>query len=232
MDTIYSAWTSRRTSWSRIRLRSAWIIREIQRGGTPAVESTGICDLPLRTRYTFRSTERSSRRGMLLVDLRRSTWLFKSTIEGSMLGRSKLALPFICSTPAREELEPGRVAGFPVRTVEVPSGAKQAVEASITIRNPSLWGPPPTQTPHLYVAITQLKCSRRKTVNTYETRFGIRSVTFSPDEGVFVNGERVRIQGVNQHHDLGALGTAFNLRAAQRQLEIPRDGVQRGAHGA
>lgn len=31
------------------------------------------------------------------------------------------------------------------------------------------------------------------------------------------------IQGVNQPHDLGALGAAFNYRAAERQLEILRD---------
>jgi beta-galactosidase len=38
-----------------------------------------------------------------------------------------------------------------------------------------------------------------------------------------VNGERIKICGVNQHHDLGALGAAFNIRAAERQLEILRE---------
>jgi beta-galactosidase len=41
--------------------------------------------------------------------------------------------------------------------------------------------------------------------------------------GVIVNGEPVRLRGVNNHHDLGALGAAFNRRAAQRQLELLRD---------
>src|SRR5690606_30054823 len=40
---------------------------------------------------------------------------------------------------------------------------------------------------------------------------------------VLVNGERITIQGVNQHHDLGALGAAFNTRAAERQLEMLRE---------
>ena len=35
--------------------------------------------------------------------------------------------------------------------------------------------------------------------------------------------QSVRMQGVNQHHDLGALGAAFNTRAAERQLEILRE---------
>ena len=51
-------------------------------------------------------------------------------------------------------------------------------------------------------------------------RFGIRDLRFDPNRGVFVNGERIVIKGANQHHDLGALGAAFNLRAAERQLEM------------
>ncbi len=38
-----------------------------------------------------------------------------------------------------------------------------------------------------------------------------------------MNGERIQIKGVNKHHDLGALGAAFNERAAERQLEILRE---------
>ncbi|TAK93801.1 MAG: DUF4982 domain-containing protein, partial [Verrucomicrobia bacterium] len=44
-----------------------------------------------------------------------------------------------------------------------------------------------------------------------------------PDSGIYVNGERIYLKGVNQHHDLGALGAAFNERAARRQLEILRE---------
>ncbi len=54
-------------------------------------------------------------------------------------------------------------------------------------------------------------------------RFGIRSLQFDAEKGLHVNGKPVRIQGVNQHHDLGALGAAFNTRAAERQLEVLRE---------
>src|SRR5262249_38993248 len=40
---------------------------------------------------------------------------------------------------------------------------------------------------------------------------------------IYVNGQRIQINGVNNHHDLGALGAAFNVRAAQRQLEFLRE---------
>ncbi|MFO7657786.1 MAG: beta-galactosidase GalB [Bacteroidales bacterium] len=93
------------------------------------------------------------------------------------------------------------------------------VAGSVLFKNPELWGPPPTQTPHLYMAVTSLYLEG-KVVDTYETQFGIRSLKFDPDKGIFVNGERIPVKGVNQHHDLGALGAAFNTRAAERQLEI------------
>lgn len=88
--------------------------------------------------------------------------------------------------------------------------------------NPRLWGPVPTQTPHRYVAITTIRRDGR-VLDREHTRFGIRTVRFDGNDGVQINGERIVIRGVNNHHDLGALGAAFNLRAAERQLEILRD---------
>ena len=46
---------------------------------------------------------------------------------------------------------------------------------------------------------------------------------FTPRDGMLVNGNRVEIRGVCNHHDLGALGAAFNTRAAERQLEILKE---------
>ena len=106
------------------------------------------------------------------------------------------------------------------RTVAAQSNA--AVSGSITIARPRLWGPPPTQRPDRYVAVTTLT-QRGRIIDSYETPFGIRNLQFDPTRGLLVNGERIAIKGVNQHHDLGALGAAFNLRAAERQLEILRD---------
>jgi len=62
-----------------------------------------------------------------------------------------------------------------------------------------------------------------KLTDSYETPFGIRALRFDPDWGIYVNGERIYLKGVNNHHDLGALGAAFNYRAAQRQLEMLRE---------
>ncbi|RDW76791.1 Beta-galactosidase [Aspergillus mulundensis] len=113
-----------------------------------------------------------------------------------------------------------KVAQFPRQDISLQPESKGSVSVSTTIRDPRLWGPPPTQSPDLYVAVTSLYDARGRLLDIYKTKFGIRSVEYTPDNGLLVNGERVPIQGVNQHHDLGALGAAWNKRAARRQLEI------------
>lgn len=115
-----------------------------------------------------------------------------------------------------------KLASFPEASVTIPAGKKVSVKDSVIIRNPMLWGPPPSQKPNLYLAVTRLYANGNM-IDEYETRFGIRSLVFDPLKGLLVNGEPVRFQGVNQHHDLGALGAAFNTRAAERQLEILRE---------
>jgi len=107
-------------------------------------------------------------------------------------------------------------------SLSVPPGASVVAEGTGVITNPKLWGPPPTQRPNRHVAVTTVS-QAGQVVDCYETRFGIRAVRFDPEQGVLVNGEHIPLRGVNQHHDLGALGAAFNRRAAQRQLEALRE---------
>ena len=121
----------------------------------------------------------------------------------------------------------GRRTGDPVARItqletDIAPDASEKVKGSVTISNPKLWGPPPTQMPNLYVAVT-IVSSGDVVLDRYETRFGIRSLVFDGSRGLLVNGEHVFIKGVNLHHDHGALGGAFNVRAAQRQLELLRE---------
>jgi beta-galactosidase len=116
----------------------------------------------------------------------------------------------------------GAIAEIAPREVVVRAGGSTRVAGAIALSHPRLWGPPPNQTPHRYVAVTTLR-GEGTVVDAYETRFGVRDIHFDPALGVFVNGERVYLKGVNQHHDLGALGAAFNVRAAERQLELLRE---------
>lgn len=115
-----------------------------------------------------------------------------------------------------------KVAVFPQKIIKAKPGQELNIDHSVQVKNPLLWGPAPAQKPNLYTAVTKLYV-KGVVVDEYETRFGIRSLIFDAEKGLLVNGQPVRIQGVNQHHDLGALGTAFNVRAAERQLELLKE---------
>jgi beta-galactosidase len=112
-----------------------------------------------------------------------------------------------------------KVASTGRSALTIHADAMNKAEASVTVKDPGLWGPPPVQQPRLYIAVTSLY-KNAKLIDRYETSFGIRDIQFDPEKGIIVNGVPVRIQGVNQHHDLGALGAAFNVRAAERQLQL------------
>lgn len=118
---------------------------------------------------------------------------------------------------------PGKqIAQISTTDFSVPPNHHSVCEKSVTISNPKLWGPYPEQEQHLYMIITKIYDSNAL-LDIYETKFGIRNIKMDPSDGLIVNGEKIIIKGVNQHHDLGALGAAFNVRAAERQLEILRD---------
>ena len=104
----------------------------------------------------------------------------------------------------------------------IPAGRAAEFAGTAVIRRPQLWGPPPSQQPNRYVAITTVR-SNGEVVDVFQTPFGIRDVQFDPLKGVIVNGEPVKLRGVNLHHDLGALGAAFHRSAAKRQLETLRE---------
>lgn len=93
------------------------------------------------------------------------------------------------------------------------------VKQSFNVANPHLWS---DTDPYLYKAVTTVMAGT-KPVDHYETSFGLRFFTFDKDKGFSLNGKPLKIRGVCNHHDLGALGAAFNVRAAERQLEMLKE---------
>ena len=87
-------------------------------------------------------------------------------------------------------------------------------ESLLRIPAPHLWS---CLEPYVYTLETTLGGE------TLLQNVGFRIYDFRPDEGLFVNGEHVKLHGVCLHHDLGALGAAFHEKAARRQLQTMKD---------
>lgn len=103
--------------------------------------------------------------------------------------------------------------------ITVPPGQTIPCNAQAMIAYPHVWD---ITDPNLYTAITTIQ-QDGKTIDRYSTTFGVRTFAFDPDNGFLLNGRRVRIQGVCDHHDLGALGAAINERALERQVDLLKE---------
>jgi len=113
----------------------------------------------------------------------------------------------------------------PVRTAEVSLlsvGSKASSErvTSIEIPNPVLWS---VNAPELYTLKATLVGEGREELDVQEVPFGIRKAEFTATDGFRLNGQRVPIRGVCEHHDLGPLGTAINVGAMERRLLLLKE---------
>ncbi len=108
----------------------------------------------------------------------------------------------------------GRTVARTATTVTVDAEATETHE--LTVARPRLWD---FASPHRYTLETELRVAG-KPVDTYRTRFGIRTFRIDPDEGFHLNGRHAKIKGVDLHHDLGALGAAVSIDAIRRQMTI------------
>ena len=99
------------------------------------------------------------------------------------------------------------------------SQSEEKVTQVLTVKNPILWS---IENPYLYTSKTEIYVDG-KLSDTYESDFGIRYFKFDMHKGFFLNGKPVKLYGVNDHHDLGALGAAVNTRAIERKFEIYKE---------
>ena len=141
----------------------------------------------------------------------------KATINNDSASPASL----IIKTQLYELNTGGQKIGAPVASssplsLRVAARASETGAMSMRVNKPKLWN---LRQPHLYAAVTTV-AQGGKLVDRYETVFGIRTIKLDPNLGFFLNGERVRINGVCNHHDLGALGAALNVRALERQIEL------------
>lgn len=131
-------------------------------------------------------------------------------IRNSMRMESHIRLVTIISgTNGREESR-AQEAGI------IAAGAEGTFTQRLRITNPRLWSP---DQPILYLAVTKVYVGN-ELVDEYPTPFGVRRIAFDENGGFSLNGQPVKLKGVCIHHDLGALGSAFNDSAMERRLRL------------
>lgn len=91
---------------------------------------------------------------------------------------------------------------------------------SVTIAGARLWD---TDNPNLYTMVATLYRPDGSVADKMEERFGIRKLEFSPEYGFKLNGKKVLLKGIANHHTLGALGAAAYPRAMEKRIQLLKD---------
>ncbi len=89
-------------------------------------------------------------------------------------------------------------------------------DTPVTLTNIKPWD---INEPNLYKIVCTLS-ENGTAIQTETITTGFRTTRFDTNEGFFLNDVHIKLKGVCQHHDLGALGSAVNRSAIKRQLMI------------
>ncbi|MFI5154050.1 MAG: glycoside hydrolase family 2 TIM barrel-domain containing protein, partial [Chitinophagales bacterium] len=110
----------------------------------------------------------------------------------------------------------GKPAGTARQELSLDPNSSMSYVQSISVLNPARWS---VEKPNLYKAITEISVGNQ-IIDRVETVFGIRSISFSAQNGFLLNGKKVLLKGGCIHHDNGPLGSAAIDRAEERKIEI------------
>ena len=119
-----------------------------------------------------------------------------------------------------ELLDPaGRTVAKRASEAVLPAEGEQQLTQEFELASPTLWD---IDAPQLYTLVTTVRRGG-KTVDRYETPFGIRDIRFDPDKGFFLNGRSVKMKGGDVHQDAGSLGAAIPDRAQERRIRLMKE---------
>ena len=148
-----------------------------------------------------------------------------STTRASTEGGSLSVLTRVeneSAAPARVTVETqildrgGKPVGHAQSAVEAAPGSATEASQEIAVSKPALWSP---EAPALYRAVTRLR-KDGKVIDEVTTTFGIRTLAWSAEKGLLLNGKAIKLAGGCVHHDNGPLGAAAFDRAEERRVEL------------
>ena len=105
-------------------------------------------------------------------------------------------------------------------SVDLLAGADTPVNQTLTVSDPVLWD---LENPYMYT-LRSLLLENGREIDRVENPLGVRTIEYDIDKGFLLNGNHVKMYGVNLHHDAGAVGAAVPERVWERRLEILKSG--------
>ena len=118
---------------------------------------------------------------------------------------------------AQIERTDGKPVGEPF-SAPVAAGADR-VTLETRVDRPAAWT---SESPHLYRVAVSLERGG-KTLHTTTERFGFRTVELRPRDGLYVNGVKVRLKGVNRHSFWPDSGRATSRAVSEMDVKLIKD---------
>jgi len=153
------------------------------------------------------------------ISARAATVKIRVTVDNETASASAVTVKNEIFELGADNVKGKSVASLATEGVKIAAHQSQSREGQIVIPDPKLWS---IEQPQRYVVVTTIE-QDGKPVDSYETPFDIRTIQFTANNGFLLNGKRVPLNGVCDHHDLGALGAAINPRALERQIQILKE---------
>jgi beta-galactosidase len=93
------------------------------------------------------------------------------------------------------------------------------IKQKLNLDNAKLWS---LENPYLHKVISVVK-SGNQIIHQAKTRFGIKTVKFDANEGFFLNGKHIKIQGTNNHQDHAGIGSALPDYLQYYRIKLLKD---------
>lgn len=107
---------------------------------------------------------------------------------------------------------------FPVKSFSIKKGSTQET-IKTQFENVNLWNP---ESPNLYTLKLTLK-ENGKTIHEYEERIGFRTIEFKKKDGIYVNGTKIIMKGINRHSFWPESGRSTSKRISVMDVNLLKD---------
>lgn len=107
------------------------------------------------------------------------------------------------------------------QSVKVKAGAALEVSQDLQVANAHLWNG--MSDPYLYKLVVEMQDAGGATIDRVVQNFGIRQISFTGNEGFYLNGKLVKLHGVNMHQDYYQKGWAISNADTDESMAIIKD---------
>jgi len=96
-----------------------------------------------------------------------------------------------------------------------------AVQARLRVAHPRLWQA--TKDPYLYRTVMTIRSEKGLVLDRVTQPLGLRTMKFDPDQGFFLNGEHLRLNGASMHQDRPIKGWAISRADQEEDFDLLGD---------